>query len=133
MLQLPRPRAVSVPQTPYLLMGPHPRPCPRPLPHPALIYQQVQSSVHTQLGSVLLIGTMSQRRLAPTALLLACLLSMLSHTATAFYTVRNKKVCASAKDEWVKAHLTRLSAKLKTLAAKDEHMHGKNSSAILNN
>ncbi|XP_036410700.1 C-C motif chemokine 20 [Megalops cyprinoides] len=119
---------------------------------------------------------MSQRHLAPTALLLllACLLSMLSHTATAygplnhaccvkytvkplpfstikgfieqssrevcridaiiFYTVRNKKVCASAKDEWVKAHLTRLSAKLKTLATKDpsRHIHGKNSSAILN-
>ncbi|XP_056149864.1 C-C motif chemokine 20-like [Lampris incognitus] len=36
--------------------------------------------------------------------------------AIIFYTRRNKKVCASSKDEWVRRALARLSSKLKKMS-----------------
>ncbi|KAJ8384313.1 hypothetical protein AAFF_G00206700 [Aldrovandia affinis] len=106
---------------------------------------------------------MFQLRLIAATLLLACLLSVLSHTARAygplnhaccvkytqkplpfkvikgfieqssrevcridaiiFFTRLNKKVCASAKDEWVKIILQRLSSKLKTLGVNSASKH----------
>ncbi|KAI1882744.1 hypothetical protein AGOR_G00238090 [Albula goreensis] len=44
--------------------------------------------------------------------------------AIIFLTMRNKKVCASAKDEWVKEILKRLSSKLKSLAANSTNVDG---------
>ncbi|KAJ8270384.1 hypothetical protein GJAV_G00113820 [Gymnothorax javanicus] len=48
--------------------------------------------------------------------------------AIIFYTVRDKKVCASAKDRWVKQYLLLLSNKLKTLVA-DGDIKFRNSTA----
>ncbi|XP_061099709.1 C-C motif chemokine 20 [Conger conger] len=40
--------------------------------------------------------------------------------AIIFFTIRDKKVCASAEDEWVKRYLLRLSSKLKTLVSNSD-------------
>ncbi|KAG5847297.1 hypothetical protein ANANG_G00124530 [Anguilla anguilla] len=51
--------------------------------------------------------------------------------AIIFYTIRDKKVCASAKDEWVKQYLLRLSSKMKTLVA-NAHARSTNGSTNSN-
>ncbi|XP_041697248.1 C-C motif chemokine 20 [Coregonus clupeaformis] len=40
-----------------------------------------------------------------------------NNDAIIFYTVKNKKVCASIKDEWVRTALAHLSSKLKKMSA----------------
>ncbi|KAJ8357035.1 hypothetical protein SKAU_G00198290 [Synaphobranchus kaupii] len=44
--------------------------------------------------------------------------------AIIFYTVRDRKVCASAKDAWVKTTLAHLSSRLKTLVANADGKSG---------
>ncbi|XP_020323060.1 C-C motif chemokine 20 [Oncorhynchus tshawytscha] len=39
-----------------------------------------------------------------------------NNDAIIFYTTKNKKVCASIKDEWVRTALVRLSSKLKKIS-----------------